>query len=252
MKVFLVFVSKHGEIKIPKTPLIESVLSYENVHFKWLDLHEFSIGSPLEDFIKNDRLKESIFIVAHTADALRYLLLWKYGGTYLDSDVIAMKPSDSIPLNYACEDVGNFVLNGILNVENNEKGKSFAELFMKNLSTRFNASFWGAIGPYLVTEAIQELCQTNITAEMVEKKDCQGFHVMSRISCYAITGFDWMQLFNETIDQETRDMVKDSVYVHFWNNLSKKYQLRANSSSIYTQMARKYCPKTIASCGEYF
>lgn len=54
---------------------------------------------------------------SHTSDVLRYLTLWKYGGTYLDLDVVVRKPLDSIPANYAGAESVNFVAVGIINFD---------------------------------------------------------------------------------------------------------------------------------------
>jgi lactosylceramide 4-alpha-galactosyltransferase len=85
MKVFVSFVSRHGDTKIRTAPELSAILSYPNVYLNYFDLAEFAAGSPLEDFLKSKKLLESNFTVSHTSDALRYLMLWKFGGSYLDT-----------------------------------------------------------------------------------------------------------------------------------------------------------------------
>ena len=85
MKIFVSFVSRHGDTKIPGSSAISAALSYPNVHFNYLDRIEFSAGTPIEQFMKSSKLLDSGFTVSHTSDALRYLLLWKHSGVYLDT-----------------------------------------------------------------------------------------------------------------------------------------------------------------------
>lgn len=252
MNVFVSFVSRHEEDDVKLTPLMKTVLTYPNVHFNTLDLIKFSLGTPFEKLINKGELHASKFVVSHTSDVLRLLVLWKYGGTYLDTDMIVRKRLDSVPSNFACEDVANGVNGAILNFSNNKEGRRLTEILMKDLVKNFNGSDWGSNGPTLITRVLQELCQTNETSKMVAKQHCKGFHVLSKSNCYPITGLLWERLFNETFSEKAMEASKDSIVVHFWNNLSKHYELRVNSTAAYIQLARLHCPKVIATCGEFF
>lgn len=98
-------------------PLIDSILSYKNVHLNYLNITQYAEQTPLEEWIKNGDLFRSTFLNSHTSDVLRFLTLWKYGGTYLDLDVVVRKPLDSIPLNYAGTESIYYVTVGILNMD---------------------------------------------------------------------------------------------------------------------------------------
>lgn len=98
-------------------PLIDSILSYKNVHLNYLNITQYAEKTPLEEWIKNGDLFRSSYMNSHTSDVLRYLTLWKYGGTYLDLDVVVRKPLDSIPANYAGAESVNFVAVGIINLD---------------------------------------------------------------------------------------------------------------------------------------
>lgn len=246
-------VSRFGEIELKMSPVIEAILSHRNVHLRTLNLNEFSIGTPFEDFIQSGELLESKFIVTHTSDVLRLLLLWSYGGTYLDSDVIVRRRLDSVPANFVCDDVANTLNGAVVNfdVHKNNSGE-LAERFIENMIEKFNGSVWGSNGPLLFTRVLTQLCHTKNTLEMVKIGNCQGFHVLPRQYCYPVPGVSWEKFFDESQTKDVMTQVKNSLVVHFWNNLSKKTHLRADSSAAYTQLARKFCPKVIESCGEFF
>ena len=40
-------------------------------------------NTPIQEFFESEKLNRSPFKIVHTADALRYLLIYKYGGFYM-------------------------------------------------------------------------------------------------------------------------------------------------------------------------
>jgi lactosylceramide 4-alpha-galactosyltransferase len=252
LNVFVSFVSLSGADKLEMSPVLAALLAYPNIHLNRLDLRELSTGSPLEGFIESDRLHDSKFIVSHSSDVLRLLMLWKYGGTYLDLDVIVRKRLDSVKTNFVCDDVGNIVNGAVMNFVNTKAGRVLVEEFMTDLAINFNGTGWGCNGPYMITRVLKRLCKTNETLEMVAMQDCEGFHVLPRHFCYPIMGFTWADLFNENFGESVMRQVNESIVVHFWNNLSKSTQLSVNSSAGYARLARLFCPKVISSCGDFF
>lgn len=253
LKIFVTFVSRHKhDNKISFTRHVEAMLRYRNVYVNRLDLIKFSKSTPMENFFKSDKLNSSHFIVSHTSDALRFLILWKYGGTYLDSDVIVQKRLDSVPANYVCDETDNAVNGAVINIERGFKGRWLAKLFMDELIQNFNGTVWGSNGPLLITRVLHNLCKTNETQQMIEMGDCEGFHVLPNNLCYPILGLGWEKLFKESEAEKCQKAAADSIVVHFWNNLSKKTSLKADSNAFYTQLGRKFCPKVMQACGENF
>lgn len=231
---------------------MNAIMSLPNVHFNSLDIKQFSTETPLQNFIESGRMLKSKFVVAHTSDVLRFLLLWRYGGTYLDTDMIVKKKLDSIPSNYACDDISNGLNGAILNIASTQEGRRLAEIFLKDVDENFDGEVWGRNGPELITRVLQNLCKTKETSKMVAMKSCEGFHVLEKSFCYPITGVSWAKYFDESFANEAMTKLNDSLVVHFWNNLSKKSLLSVNSNAAYVQLAKQFCPKVIAACGEYF
>ena len=54
-------------------------------------LRSFLTGTPLERLWTEDKIQSSKYVVSHLSDILRYSLLWRFGGTYVDTDVIFIK-----------------------------------------------------------------------------------------------------------------------------------------------------------------
>nr|CAD7411140.1 unnamed protein product [Timema cristinae] len=56
-----------------------------------VNIEHYLEGTPLEDWYKEGALKKSRWPMSHSSDVLRFITLWKYGGTYLDLDVVVTK-----------------------------------------------------------------------------------------------------------------------------------------------------------------
>lgn len=82
--VFVLFTSQVGFRNLSSLPLIDALLSYQNVHINFLNLTKYAQDTPLEGWLKKGELFRSKYVNSHTSDVLRYLSLYKYGGTYLD------------------------------------------------------------------------------------------------------------------------------------------------------------------------
>lgn len=124
-KVYVIFLTKTREVIVNKTSLTHSLSQYGNIYFKYLNLLEFSKGTPLESWILSDTLEKSQFVLSHTSDVVRYLTLFKYGGTYLDLDVIVVKANNLS--NYACSEDDRYVNGAILNFDT-KRGREIAAL----------------------------------------------------------------------------------------------------------------------------
>lgn len=142
LKIFVLFVS-HDRLKnLTVSEEVKAVLSYPNVHFYSINLKKLSACSPFESFFDSDKLKTSLYKVTHTSDVFRLLLLWKFGGTYIDTDVIVRQNLDSIPPNYACPESEVSMNGAIINFQS-YSDNFLVQLFADDLITNFNGRSWG-------------------------------------------------------------------------------------------------------------
>jgi lactosylceramide 4-alpha-galactosyltransferase len=74
-----------------KNKVVSQLLSYPNIHVRRLHFEKYFTGSPLEEWYKGGALKASRWPQSHASDVLRFLTLWKYGGTYMDLDVVVTR-----------------------------------------------------------------------------------------------------------------------------------------------------------------
>lgn len=140
-EAFVLFTSQVGFRNQTPLAIIDALTSYSNINFNYLNLTHYAEQTPLEEWIKKGKLFRSEFLVSHTSDVLRYLSLWKYGGTYLDLDTVSLKPLDTVKPNFAAAMDGTYVAVGIINVEGTV-GHFFATQFLKELKKSFNGNKW--------------------------------------------------------------------------------------------------------------
>ena len=116
-------------------------------------LVELLENSPAQKFI--ERLKEirnGQYWYSHEADLLRLLVLYKWGGVYVDTDVILVKPVDSLKMNtLAWQDPNNISLSGAF--MKFEKGNLYLKTCLNalNIAEQYSATYWGGSGPSLLT-----------------------------------------------------------------------------------------------------
>lgn len=70
---------------------VKQMLSYPNIRIWKLVVADFIKGTPLENWDFMGKVQSSKWPVVHASDILRYTVLWKYGGTYLDLDFVMQK-----------------------------------------------------------------------------------------------------------------------------------------------------------------
>ena len=101
-------------------------------------------------------------------------------------------------------------------------------------------------GPELLTRVYRKTCNATSNSEEVPWT-CGNFTILKQHKCYEIGWPEWDKLFKASKSRETMNRIKDSYFVHFWNdkgfkvNLSKTKDLGVP----YIRLARTYCPKVM-------
>lgn len=177
----------------PKSRQVKALLSYENIFIHFVKMQELSKRSPLEEFIGSDKLRKSKFKIEHISDVLRLLILWKYGGTYLDLDMLVRKNLETVPSNFAFRQNKDQINGAILNFSGSN-GRQLAEIFIDSLIRDFNGDRFVANGPYLETylheSFINKLCKTEDIEKILKMGSYEGFSVLNVKKCYEINFFE--------------------------------------------------------------
>ena len=68
---------------------------FKNVIFARVVFAEFVKNTPLAEIWYKGGITTTAFYLNNISDVLRVIVLWRFGGTYLDSDIISVKPVPS-------------------------------------------------------------------------------------------------------------------------------------------------------------
>lgn len=73
-KISVVFITNSGLIR---DDIVDTLSMYKNIAFYRMDLLEFSMETPLEDWIKSEVLYDTKFLMETISDVVRLQLLWR-------------------------------------------------------------------------------------------------------------------------------------------------------------------------------
>lgn len=176
------------------------------------------------------------------SNLLRLVLLYKYGGIYLDTDVIILKSLTNLHNVIGAQTLDAVTrkwsrLNNAVLIF--DKNHPLLKRFIDEFSRTFNGNKWGHNGPYLVSRVIARI-NISPTSDL-------GFSVLPPSAFYPV---DWTRIkgfyrapTNETeakwLRKRLAHLRKNTFAVHLWNRESKK--LRIEEGSIIHQLMSHSC-----------
>ncbi|XP_064541177.1 lactosylceramide 4-alpha-galactosyltransferase-like isoform X2 [Drosophila montana] len=214
--------------------LIDAIESYKNVQFRQLNISNYARDTPIEDWIKKGDLLNSGFPMQHTADLLRLISLYRFGGIYLDMDVVVLRSLENVPLNYVGAHDNITLGNAVISLEPTGKGHEIAELFLRDYETNYNGKAYVKNEPALVTRVVKNLCGNDLVKLMQE-----GWP-------------QWKHYTEPKYLEETMAITKDFYLIHLWNKASYKGLIKVGSSTALGIYAENHCPRVYTAAGDYF
>lgn len=125
--VFVIFTANVGFPVDIESPIIRALKSYPNIHFRNINLATYAANTPMDNWFQTDQLFESKFLISHTSDFLRFTSMYRFGGIYLDLDVVVQQSFNLIGPNFAGAESVNDVAVGAIGFESNGLGHKIAE-----------------------------------------------------------------------------------------------------------------------------
>lgn len=68
-----------------------NLLGLDNVYVVPLSMEEALDGTPVTSLYRSGKLENSLYPVVHASDILRLAILWRFGGTYCDMDILFIR-----------------------------------------------------------------------------------------------------------------------------------------------------------------
>jgi len=248
--VYVLFPSPIVDNSSALTPSVRQLLTYPNVRLRHVPMDRYFSHTPLDEWYQSGMLRTSRWPRSHTSDILRYLTLWKFGGIYLDLDVVVIKPLTDL-MNYAGAESHEDVAAGVLSFSHSGAGHTMAALCVRDLRRDFRGYDWGHNGPGVITRALKHTCGTDDVREMTPER-CKGFTVFPPQTFYPIPWRKWRRYFSTADSEATLQQLVDSRAIHVWNKFSTQANVTVGSHQPYGVIASKHCPRVYAHVGKYF
>ncbi|KVH94817.1 lactosylceramide 4-alpha-galactosyltransferase [Cynara cardunculus var. scolymus] len=191
--------------------------------------------------IKNgNRDPGEIPLAQNLSNLIRLVVLYKYGGVYLDTDFIPLKDFSDLQNSIGAQSAnpsGNWTrLNNAVLIF--DKNHPLLYKFIEEFALTFNGNKWGFNGPYLVSRVVERESRTS---------DYSNFSVLPPLAFYPV---DWTRiggLFRRPVNQGHRRWVEKKVVqiressygVHLWNKQSRSF--RIEEESIMARLISDHC-----------
>lgn len=150
-EVYLLFTSPGTFAKGDDNHIIDALRKYENVKLLHVNFTRYVEGTKVQLLYENGQLPYSNYARSHASDVLRYLTLHKYGGIYLDLDVVVIKPLNGLGENFAGAESRRNVAAGVLGFASSGPGHQLVDMCLDDLSKNFDGWNWGNNGPGVIT-----------------------------------------------------------------------------------------------------
>ncbi|XP_064510263.1 lactosylceramide 4-alpha-galactosyltransferase [Pseudopipra pipra] len=227
-----------GNASLPKHWVFSLLSCFPNVEIRPLDLPELFSGTPLKKWYLWPLRHWEPYFLPVLSDACRIVLMWKFGGIYLDTDFIVLRNLQNLTNSLGIQSEDE--LNGaFLSFKPKHR---FMALCMKDFVKNYNAWIWGHQGPHLLTRVFKKWCPTRT----IQSMSCKGVRALDPEAVYPIPWQDWKKLFEAISASELHKLLKNTYAVHIWNQMNHRTRLEIPSQALLAQLYSQFCPATYA------
>ncbi|XP_072331050.1 lactosylceramide 4-alpha-galactosyltransferase-like [Scyliorhinus torazame] len=222
---------------------IHVLASLKNVTISPLSLKALFQETPLSSWYEQVNPFWEKYWIHVLSDACRIALLWNYGGIYLDTDIISLKPLAF--QNFICAE-GYEAANGA--ALGFEKHHQFIWDCMEDYVRNYDGGTWGSQGPALVSRVLKRWCQSNELGPFFNL-ECKGISYLPPKHFYPISYTNWESYFQHWRKSDIKSFFAETKGVHVWNykNVGQQKQVTSGSGTLIEYFFSKYCPTTYKS-----
>ena len=207
-----------------------------SVEVRGYNLEAMLKDSPASAFTtKLKAARKGYFWYSHETDLLRGLILYQQGGVYMDTDMIVVRPVDSLIMNVlAWEDSQESLVNGAF--MKFEKGNPYLELYLREFGTNYDSSSWAGNGPSLLTRLWRQW-----------KGDPNAVHVLQHNAFYmfhysAITRECFNKISEETLASRMKTLREEAYVVHLNAMITGKQGIeKLKNGTICSYLLNSFC-----------
>ncbi|KAM9316434.1 alpha-1,4-N-acetylglucosaminyltransferase-like [Gastrophryne carolinensis] len=213
-----------------------TLLAYDNIYLFPLRAAELFKYTPFWPWYKNINPNKEKYWSHVFSDACRFAMMWKYGGIYMDTDVISLRP---IPEDhFVAAENSKSISSSVFGLP---PFHSWTWEFMENFVTEYKGSVWGYQGPGVFTRVVKKLCGEMAFKSNVDQK-CANISYLHPHRFSPILYTSW-ELYFEVWNKPPN--FSDSYALHLWNFINRKgLSMIPGSNTLVEQLYKKHCPVT--------
>ncbi|CAN8317034.1 unnamed protein product [Cochlearia groenlandica] len=199
-----------------------------------LDIPFLVKNTPAEAWLK--RLKSgkmdpgSIPLFMNLSDLTRLAVIYKYGGIYLDTDIIFLNDMTGLRNSIGAQSMNPDTkrwtrLNNAVMVF--DAYHPLMREFLQEYSTTFDGNRWGYNSPYLVSRVIERLGlkpEYNLTIFLPD-----AFYPVNWLEIPSLFKKPATNIEERWVEKTVQDMRKGSYMIHLWNKVTRKSEIEEGS-----------------------
>ncbi|XP_063771605.1 alpha-1,4-N-acetylglucosaminyltransferase-like [Pseudophryne corroboree] len=210
--------------------------SFDNIYFFPLKMEELFTDTPLQLWYKKVNPKKELYWTHVSSDACRFALIWKYGGIYMDADVISLRP---IPKDhFVAAEHSTATSSSVFGLPPHY---NVTWEFMENFVQNYRGEIWGHQGPGVFTRVVKRLCGISKFTS-ADDAMCANISYLHPDRFYPLSYSSWKKYFEVWKDLPT---FPKSYALHLWNYMNSEGKTMVpGSNTLVEHIYQQQCPST--------
>ncbi|XP_073530404.1 alpha-1,4-N-acetylglucosaminyltransferase-like [Phyllobates terribilis] len=213
-----------------------SLSIYKNIYIFPLRLEKLFAETPFLAWYEKIDSKREVYWTHVKSDACRFAMMWKYGGIYMDTDVISILP---IPEDhFLAAETLTTTSSSVFGLSPHHK---LTWEFMENFVQNYRGEVWGHQGPGVFTRVVNKHCGVPEFTSVDDVK-CAKVSYFHPVRFYPILYPSWRKYFEVW---EKLPTFNNSYALHLWNFMNKERKsMVVGSNTLAEHLYKQYCPST--------
>uniref|UniRef100_A0A6I8STD0 Alpha-1,4-N-acetylglucosaminyltransferase n=1 Tax=Xenopus tropicalis TaxID=8364 RepID=A0A6I8STD0_XENTR len=211
---------------------------YNNIYFFPLRMELLLSDTPLLPWYQKVNPEKEVHWAHVSSDASRLALMYKYGGLYMDTDIISLRP---VPVeNFLVAESNQLSSNGVFGFNSH---RDFTWTCMEDFVKNYNGAIWGHQGPALFTRVLRQFYCDIPPFKGDEDLKCGNVSFLNPRRFYPIECRFWMRFFEVWKAFPT---FVDSYALHLFNyaNRGERRVMVPGSNTLVEHLYVQNCPAT--------
>lgn len=238
--IYVLFSSPRFAINENSSIWMQILDSIGNIQFLNNDIWQYVYETPAQKWMAELVIFDSVNVEQQLSNFLRFVSLWKFGGTTIDLDVISFMSLEEMT-NFAgvFRNQQNLIGNKVFNFNRSASGRRFASGCLKDFISNFDKSTPIQNGPWVITRVLMEICGT-LKIRNITPMKCNFTVVPEEIFHPFDEDFNALKLAPYDFSMIERS------YAAYFSEKNVRI-IFEEGENVFKTMTRTYCPRVYSS-----